>query len=89
MPRKKKEPFEDDGRTIADMSGVENPSTSLLGRLPRRKRDKSVQETHPEPLTKEQNRMVIGGALLAALLIGGVFIVGGAIAIAVMLALWT
>ena len=89
MSKKPKEPFEDDGRTIADMSGVESASTSLLGRLPRRQRDKSEPQTHPEPLTKRQNRMVIGGALLAALLIGGVFIVGGAIAIAVMLALWT
>ena len=89
MSKKPKEPFEDDGRTIADMSGVENPSTSLFGRLPRRRRDKSDQQTPTEPLTKEQNRMVIGGALLAALLIGGVFIIGGAIAIAVMLALWT
>lgn len=89
MSKKPKEPFEDDGRTIADMSGVENPSTSLLGRLPRRRRDKSDQQTPTEPLTKRQNRMVIGGALLAALLIGGVFIIGGAIAIAVMLALWT
>ena len=90
MPKKKKEPFEDDGRTIADMSDVESASTSLLGRLPRRRRDKSETLTQPsEPLTKAQNRMVIGGALLAALLIGGVFIIGGAVAIAVMLALWT
>ena len=89
MP-KKREPFEDDGRTIADMSAVENPSTSLLGRLPRRNRDKSeTPEAGSEPRTKRQSRMAIGGALLAALLIGGVFIVGGAIAIAVMLAIWT
>ncbi len=87
---KKREPFEDDGRTIADMSSVENPSTSLLGRLPKRRRDGSEPPAPPsEPLTKRQSRMAIGGALLAALLIGGVFIVGGAIAIAVMLALWT
>ena len=90
MPKKKKEPFEDDGRTIADMSSVENPSTSLLGRLPRRLREKSeTPATQSEPLTKRQSRMAIGGALLAALLIGGVFIIGGAIAILVMLALWT
>ena len=89
MP-KKREPFEDDGRTIADMSSVENPSTSLLGRLPRRTRDRSDTPVPPsEPLTKRQSRMAIGGALLAALLIGGVFIIGGAIAILVMLALWT
>ena len=84
----KKEPFEDDGRTIADMSAVENPSTSLIGRFPKRRRTEETG-TQSEPLTKKQNRMVIAGALLAALLIGGVFIVGGAIAIAIMLAFWT
>ncbi|MBR5044528.1 MAG: hypothetical protein IKX66_04190 [Clostridia bacterium] len=85
----KKEPFEDDGRTVADMSGVENPSTSLLGRFPKRRRTEKDGETPSAPLTKKQNRMVIAGALLAALLIGGVFIIGGAIAIAIMLAFWT
>lgn len=91
MPKKMKEPFEDDGRTIADMSGVENHHASLIGRLPRRNRDRDDEtpKTPAEPLTKRQGRMAIGGALLAALLVGGVFIVGGAIAILIMLLLWT
>lgn len=90
MPKKQKEPFEDDGRTIADMSFVESASTSLIGRLPRR-HEKTNEEAsrNAEPLTKRQNRAAIGGALLAALVIGGVFIVAGAIAIGVMLAIWT
>ena len=91
MLKKPKEPFEDDGRTIADMSGVENHHSSLLGRLPRRSREKSDEtpKTPVEPLSKRQGRMAIGGALLAALLVGGVFIVAGAIAILVMILLWT
>ena len=91
MSKKTKEPFEDDGRTIADMSGVENHHASLIGRLPRRNREKADEAPDPpaEPLSKRQGRMAIGGALLAALLVGGVFIVAGAIAILVMILLWT
>ena len=84
-----KKPFEDDGRTIADMSGVENHSTSLFGRLPRSTKSKQTDEPSAPLLTKKQSRVAIRGALLAALLVGGVFIAAGAIAIAVMLAIWT
>lgn len=85
----KKPSWEDDGRTIADMSGVEHPS--LFGHLPRKKRsDPEAHENSEQPtMTKEQNRAYIGGALLAGLLIALVFIVAGAIAIALMLAVWT
>lgn len=85
-----KKPFEDDGRTIADMSGVDRPS--LLGswfgiRLNKGKKGEK-NDDGSEPLTKKQNRMYMSATLLAALAIGGVFIAAGAIAIAVMLALW-
>ena len=85
----KKPKWEDDGRTIADMSGVEHPS--LFGHLPRRKSKSDEPNNGQEqaPMTKEQNRAYIGGALLAGLLIAGVFILAGAIAIAVMIAVWT
>lgn len=85
----KKPKWEDDGRTIADMSGVEHPS--LFGHLPRKKRKENEPNDSPEQptMTKEQNRAYIGGALLAGLLIAGVFILAGAIAIALMIAVWT
>ena len=83
-----KKPFEDDGRTIADMSGVERPSMfGHIFSLKHRRGDNNDKE-NSEPLTKEQNRMYMSATILAALAIGGVFIAAGAIAIAVMLALW-
>lgn len=83
-----KKPFEDDGRTIADMSGVERPSMfghmfSLIPKKGGKKDDGS------EPLTKKQNRMYMSATIIAALVIAGVFIAAGAIAIAIMLAVWT
>ena len=83
-----KEPFEDDGRTIADMSGVERPSMfGHMFSLKPKKGDK--QEGGSEPLTKKQNRMYMSATLIAALIIAGVFIAAGAIVIAIMLAVWT
>ena len=85
---------EDDGRTIADMSGVERPSlfgfrSSGSGS---KKPENGENGSHTEeqtPMTKQQSKSYIGGALLAGLLIAGVFILAGAVAIAVMLAVWT
>ena len=85
----KKPSWDDDGRTIADMSGVERPS--LFGHLPRKKPkgDAPNNDQGQPTMTKEQSRAYIGGALLAGLLIAGVFIIAGAIAIALMIAVWT
>lgn len=83
-----KEPFEDDGRTIADMSGVERPS--MFGHMFSFKPKKGDNKNDgSEPLTKKQNRMYMSATIIAALVIAGVFIAAGAIVIAIMLAVWT
>ena len=51
-----------------------------------------LEEESFEPeleLTRQERRWVIWGALRAALLIGAVYIVGGALLIWLMLAVWT
>ena len=91
---KKRTYQDDDGRTIADMSGIE-PSPMLLPRIPKKKT--GPQEPQPssdrpwetqEQFTPEQRRAAMGGALRAAMLIAGVFIGAGAIAILLMQLIW-
>ncbi|MBE5038579.1 hypothetical protein INF35_12345 [Subdoligranulum sp. DSM 109015] len=93
---KKHEPFEDDGRTIADMSGVEMPSL-FLPRKPRQPgQDNTPRETsgqdrpweEQEELTAGQKFWVILGALKAALLIGSVYLVGLGLIILLMVLFW-
>ena len=91
---KKRTYQDDDGRTIADMSGIES-SPMLLPRIPKKKA--GPQEPQPsadrpweaqEQFTPEQRRAAMGGALRAAMLIAGVFIGAGAIAILLMQLIW-
>ena len=94
---RKHDSFEDDGRTIADMSGVE-PSPMLFHRFPGRKKEQSrgpetpaqdrPWETAPQ-YTDEERRAAMGGALKAAMLLAGVFIAAGALAILGMQLLWS
>ena len=90
---KKRTYQDDDGRTIADMSGV-GPSPMLFPRMPKKA---TPQEPSPaadrpwesqEPCTPEQRRAARGGALKAAMLIAGVFIAAGAVAILAMQLIW-
>ena len=94
MSRDKRD-FEDDGRTITDMSALERPS--LFGHLPRRgKRPGQAEQTAPELFHEENKEQVdpqirkwyILGALKAGLLIGLAFIVGLGLLILLMLLLW-
>ena len=90
-----KKQFEDDGRTIADMSGVERPA--LFGWRDRRRENEDAlpsedqQDDRPweEQMSKKEGRMYALGALTAGLVIAGVFIAAGAIAIAIMIAVWS
>jgi hypothetical protein len=78
-PKKKRVYDDDDGRTIADMSGVGTPLSPLSsGTDPRRAREEGQKKEDEEDLqlTHREKRAIAGGALLAALLVGGVFIVG-------------
>ena len=81
---------DDDGRTIADMSGVQRSSMFLPRSLKKHGTfAKPAQEASEEPqYTNEQRRFAVGGALTAALLIAGAFIGAGAIVIAVLTLIW-
>lgn len=90
----RKNDFEDDGRTIVDMSGVERPNL-LTFRLPHRKTDESRrdgsadgQQKEPIALDKKQSRSVIFGTVLAGLLIAGIFIACGALVIWLLTLIW-
>lgn len=75
---------DDDGRTIADMSGVERQAM-FLPRVPRRdllrppQQERPAEEERPweeTGLSREERRWYILGAMKAAMLIALVFIVG-------------
>ena len=98
--RKKERIYEDDdGRTIADMSGIE-PQPLLVPRIHRRRDradfrepDASAENDRPwdtsGELSREERNAAIGGALKAGLLIGGVFLAAGALAIIAMQTMWS
>ena len=80
----KKDDFyeEDDGRTIADMSGIERQPTFL----PHFHRP---WESAAGELTREERNAAIRGALKAGLLIAGVYILAAAALIVAMQLLWS
>lgn len=91
--------FEDDGRVIADMSGVGRPS--LFGVEPPmrrgdparergrdRDRDRERREPEVELTTKERVWMILG-ALKAGLSVSIVYVIFLAAVIAVMLLVWS
>ena len=75
---------DDDGRTVADMSGIE-PQPMLIPRI--HKANDRPWDTSGE-LNREERNAAIGGALKAGLLIGFTFLIAGAVAILAMQALW-
>ena len=85
MSRENKDAFEDDGRTIADMSGVSR--RNLFGFIPRD--NTPVTKINPvntsaresSTLTRKERIWAILGALKAVLLIGLCFAVGLAVVI--------
>ena len=81
---KKNHDFEDDGRTVVDMSEVD-PMPLLLPRFRRRKEEApSANE-----MSRDDRRAVMLGAIGAVLVIGGIFIVAGAIVIFLMTKIWS
>ena len=101
MARKKRTYDDDDGRTIADMSGVGRRSM-FVPNLPRRsdgESEPSGRQTEQEDYSqyyrktkdrdsRRENFTLAAGALGAALLIGAVFLVVFAIVIALMIYFW-
>ena len=97
LPEGRKDDFEDDGRTVADMSGIEGHASfigSLAGlRGDRRKRREEadavgVKEDKSVDMTRDEKRWFIGGALGAALLIALVFGLGLGLIILLMVIFW-
>ncbi len=90
MARKKRVYDDDDGRTVADMSGVER-TPLIVPRLPDRKNDAPESAEQPDrpweqqTLTKGERRSVVLGAMSASVLIALIFIVVFAIAIALIM----
>ena len=91
---------DDDGRTIADMSGLEFPGAfSFRGVRPKkpepeREGDQSGTADRPweaqkDQFSKSERRMAILGALKAAMLIGAAYIIGLGLLIWLMVAVLT
>ncbi len=97
MSRREKRKYEDDdGRIVADMSGLSSPS--MGGWLPPRRpgREKAQaqlqEDEHPledQPLTWRERLWCTLGALGASLLIGLAFLVGLGLVILLLLLLWS
>ena len=97
MARKKRVYEDDDGRTIADMSGVSRPHLMdnhpvPAAREPAGEEDGSPRADRPwesnNELTPAERAAVVLGALKAALLIGLAFIVGLGAVVLLMVLLW-
>ena len=88
---KRREYPDDDGRTIVDMSGVENVNRISFAPHIREQQMNTEEDNSPpnEPISKEERRLYVFAALRAALLIGGVFLAGIALTIWLLLRLWT
>ena len=96
----KKDDFyeEDDGRTIADMSGIER-QPAFLPHFRRKRSDFSAPESPRATdrpwensvgeLTREERSAAIRGALKAGMLIAGVYIGAAALLILAIQALWS
>lgn len=75
---KKRDYDDDDGRVIADMSGLE------MG-IPKKQRQDHRKEIQ---MTKEERRFYILGALKAGLLVALAFLVGLGLVVGLLLLLW-
>lgn len=88
MAREKKIYSDDDGRVIADMSGIERQPL-VLPRLKKRREETSEEDPQSEvSLSKQERASYAFGALSASLLIGAVFVAAFAVAIALLLIFW-
>lgn len=80
MDQNKRTPEEDDGRVIADMSGVKRqplivPDVSNIRKVKEDRAAQAEQQSFntgsPEILDKEGRRAMMGGVMSAMLLVGG------------------
>ena len=93
MAKKRREPFADDGRTVADMSGVSEGRPRMIvprGRKapPRPEENDATPPQAAEFLTREEKRAVTFAAIRAALLVALIFIGGAALFILFCVHVW-
>ena len=87
--KKPKVKYIDDGRTIADMSGLDGGFSSPFGKKKKAEEKPAKENPYNEPImTKKETMWYVFGALKAALLIAGAFIVGLGALILLMCLLW-
>ncbi|MBR3552884.1 MAG: hypothetical protein IKN72_05800 [Clostridia bacterium] len=83
---------DDDGRSIADMSGVQRDRMFLPRSLKKHgtfaKTDTDAQKDDSPKWNGSQRRSAVGGAISAAALIAGIFIGAGAILIWLLTLIW-
>lgn len=86
----------DDGRVVADMTGVERRRVMMPKRLTGTRGElqnpvpekESPSYYYEEEVSSEQRRWYILGTLKAALMIGAVYAVGFGLAILILLLIW-
>ena len=90
--KKRREYEDDDGYTVADMSGISRPPIFI----PRRekpqgqeKKENFLFEKSEEPFTREERRIYAFAALKASLLIASAFILGLGVVILVLVLVWS
>ena len=83
---RRREPFEDDGRTIADMSGIAPQPTIVPRRKPRKEPETNSGESLE--LTRKEKRWAALGAMKAVLLIAGAYLLGLGILLGILFLIW-
>ena len=81
---KRRDEFEDDGRTVADMSGIAPQPTFL----PRRRRAEQLTSGEGLDLTPKEKRWAALGAMKAVLVIAGAYLLGLGALLALLFLLW-
>ena len=93
----KKDSFEDDGRTIADMSGVERqplllPNLGPIRKMREERKAAKASGQKPEYFEssddKETRKAYVGGAIGATLLIALVYLGAFALLVVILLLIW-
>lgn len=87
MAKNPRLPEDDDGRTIADMSGVSGPSLFTFRRPEKPDEPKGPSGPQNE-LSRKEKLMFMLGALKASFLVVGAYVIGLGLVILLMLFLW-
>ena len=78
-----REPFEDDGRTVADMSGLYDDRPQVLRRRPH-----ADPSGEPAEYTSKERIWAMLGAAKAVLVIAGAYLIGLAILLVILFLIW-